>query len=362
MSKYKVGFVLPDFRGGGAERVTILLANQLKLKHDIDICIIVGLCNGPLKNMVHPDIAIFQLGSNSGFKNAFKLKKLSSKLHLTHLMGTLGMAHSVALSKLLGNKAKCISRIGNTISKDLERWSGFKKTLMLYYQNVLFFSDVVITQSKYMENDLCKTVPLLKRHANLHQIYNPVDLDGIKQKALWDITPTSIKNDFVTVGRLEWQKDVMTIIRGFALYHAKYTASKLHILGDGNCKVHLKNEVVNLGLSDSVLFHGFVENPYPFIRNCKSFIMASLYEGFSNAILEAICLESKVIVTDCPGGNKELIANGVNGILFPVGDYERLCYELENVESFKPQFSSVEQFSLENIAQLYLKTIMVGAQ
>lgn len=355
MVNIKVGFVLPDFRGGGAEKVIISLANEIDLKEHIEVYFLVGVNNGPLHGELNKHIPIIELGSTSGFKNAINIKKVSNSINLTHVLGTLGMAHSVALSKILGNKAKCISRIGNTVSKDLERWHGLKRFAMYFYQNVLCFSDLIITQSKYMQKDLLATVPLLRLKQKIVQIYNPIDIKKISLKAIDHDIPDSLNNDIVTVGRLEWQKDTLTIIKAFSLYHKKHPSSKLHILGDGYCKRELQNKVIEYGISSHVLFHGFITNPYPYIKNSKAFVMASLYEGFSNAILEAVALRAKVIVSNCPGGNSEIINHSVNGRLFPVGDYLQLHNELENIDMFTPVFDGVDKYKLTHICDLYIE-------
>lgn len=354
----RIAFVLPDFRCGGAENVIISIANNISNRNNFEVYLFVGKNVGPLKENISKKITLIELGGRSGFKNAFKIKKNSHKYDIDSIVGTLGMAHSVALSKLIGCKAFCVSRIGNTISEDLKRWTGIKKILMYVYQNVLVLSDAVVTQSKFMTCDFQKNVKLLKLiRKEQYQIYNPIDFQMIHNKSLENIDASVSSDDLVTVGRLERQKNVSTILKAFSLYSKNFPNAKLHILGDGKERAFLEKECEHMDIKNEVIFHGVVKNPYPYILKSKCFIMSSLYEGFSNAILEAAALNTKILVTDCPGGNREIISHNINGKLYPVMDYETLYHELKYIDEFIPEFTGLEKFDLNTIVDEYLNVI-----
>lgn len=352
-----IAFCLPDFRGGGAEKVIISIANEISKRNNLNVFIFSGIKSGDLLYRVNKDIKVVELGETSGIKNALSIARICNQFDIDIIIGTLGMAHAVSISKVFGNKSLCIARIGNTVSQDLTRWSGIKKNIMKLYQNVLVFSDLIITQSDFMTSDLRTSVKLLKNKKNIYRIYNPIDLEYAVKKSneLNDIHCTSA--DFITIGRLEWQKDTSTIIKAFYEYNKTMKGSRLHILGSGSEKVELELLVKELNLCEDVIFHGFVSNPYPYIKKCKAFIMASRFEGFSNSILEAIALEAKVIVTDCPGGNREIITHHKNGLMFPIGNEHELCNHMLNIDEFIPVFSEIEQYKLKNVVSLYLNLI-----
>ena len=82
----------------------------------------------------------------------------------------------------------------------------------------------------------------------------------------------------------------------------------------------------DMGLGDKVIFHGLVKNVLAHINKASIYVSSSDYEGISNAMLEALALGLPTICTDCPiGGARMTIKDGVNGLLAPVGDRDKLA-------------------------------------
>src|SRR5699024_1090823 len=84
--------------------------------------------------------------------------------------------------------------------------------------------------------------------------------------------------------------------------------ANLVILGDGKLKDELKKLANELGVLDSLYFLGFQSNPFKFIAESKVFVLSSLYEGFPNALAEAMACGVPVVSTDCLSGPREIIA------------------------------------------------------
>jgi glycosyltransferase involved in cell wall biosynthesis len=96
---------------------------------------------------------------------------------------------------------------------------------------------------------------------------------------------------------------------------------KLVIYGDGECKDRLEDMIREKNLADRIALPGSVSNVADKIYKARIFVLTSNTEGMPNSIIEALALGLPVISTDCPcGGPAELIENGVNGMLVPVGD------------------------------------------
>ena len=83
-----------------------------------------------------------------------------------------------------------------------------------------------------------------------------------------------------------------------------------------------------LGLNNKVLFLGFKDNPYKYMRIADVFVLSSKWEGFGNVIVEAMASGTPVISTNCNSGPSEIINNNENGVLVPVGDSERLSHNI----------------------------------
>ena len=201
------------------------------------------------------------------------------------------------------------------------------------------------------------------------KIYNPFDIEKIKEisldKSLLTIREKELIEDkyFLACCRLDKLKDIDTLIEGYKILKGKYNIKeKLYIIGDGEEKERLKNLVKKYKLGDKILFLGLQKNPYVWMRNAKFFIHSSYYEAFGLVLVEALITNGVVISSDCPVGPREILENGKSGILFPVGDKERLVEEILRVlndknlvEKYRKEAKRrAEDFSKEKIKEKVL--------
>jgi glycosyltransferase involved in cell wall biosynthesis len=135
---------------------------------------------------------------------------------------------------------------------------------------------------------------------------------------------TGPRHELVSVGRLNPQKNQALLIRAFARIAAQ-TQENLLLYGAGELRDELQKRIDSLGLSERVKLMGLSADVAGDIKDARAFVLSSDFEGVPNALLEAMALGLACISSDCPcGGPKELIADGVSGPLFPVGDREAL--------------------------------------
>ncbi len=176
-------------------------------------------------------------------------------------------------------------------------------------------SDRVVFQSQFMKHDFSKFIKV--EESKCRVIYNPVNIIDIKLKAEEEASGA----DLIAIGRLMEQKDYFTLIRSIAHYKSiSSNPIKLNIIGSGPLESVMRKLVEDLGLKDEIKFLGFQNNPYKYLSKSKYLISSSLYEGFSNVILESLALGVPVIATDCPSGNREVLIEGENGFFTKVGD------------------------------------------
>lgn len=134
------------------------------------------------------------------------------------------------------------------------------------------------------------------------------------------------RKEIVAVGRLEEQKDPLLLLGAFALIHERFPGYRLLLYGEGSLKAKLLDEIRRYGLEDAVFLKGNAERMNELVRDAALFVLSSRYEGMPNALMEAMAMGVPCIATDCPcGGPAELIRQGENGLLVPVGDKEKLA-------------------------------------
>lgn len=165
----------------------------------------------------------------------------------------------------------------------------------------------------------------------------------IQRKAV--ILPNSLNPDFikpryegerdkriVSVGRLDANKNHEMMIRAFSEIKDKYPEYTLTIYGEGELRHFLEDLVQQLGISERVFLPGVIPDVAKQIERAALFLLTSYSEGVSNALIEALASGLPVISTDVPsGGTVELITDGTNGLIIPVGDTQALVKAMDRL-------------------------------
>lgn len=132
-------------------------------------------------------------------------------------------------------------------------------------------------------------------------------------------------NLILAVGRLDRQKGFDLLLQAFAHSSLANLSVRLVILGEGPERHSLESIARLLGIEQAVSLPGVVQAPESWMERCTLFVMSSRYEGFPNALLEAMAMGCSVIAADCESGPREMIHQAKNGMLVPVGDVEALA-------------------------------------
>lgn len=133
-------------------------------------------------------------------------------------------------------------------------------------------------------------------------------------------------------GRLDSQKNFGLLIQAFSQIASDYPEYNLTIYGKGDKEIELKQLASSLGMQDRVFFPGNIQNIADEMEKNTMFVLSSDFEGMPNALMEAMALGLPCVSTDCPcGGPRYLIQNGVNGLLVPVGDVDRMAEAIREI-------------------------------
>jgi glycosyltransferase involved in cell wall biosynthesis len=149
------------------------------------------------------------------------------------------------------------------------------------------------------------------------------------------IAPTSVVPDnqsiAIAVGRLAPEKDFDTLIRAFAATTKQRVGWSLVILGDGPDRTALKALVSALGAEDRIFLPGWAGNIAEWHKRASFFVLSSRFEGFPNALLEAMASGLPVVSFDCEAGPRDMIDPDENGILIPPRDENALAGALRRL-------------------------------
>lgn len=224
------------------------------------------------------------------------------------------------------------------------------------------FADRIVVQTKRAQNYFSSNL-----QARACIIPNPVLLPPKEKERLDKLLG---KRSLIAMGRFERQKGFDLLLQAFAKLKDLYPEWTLTILGEGTLRSDLESLCNQLGLIDRVHFPGRVKNPYKFLKQADLFVMSSRWEGFPNALCEAMACGLPVISTDCSSGPREIIRDGVDGILVPNEDVLELTAAMERLMSDEEERKRLaacapevtERFSLEKIMGMWevvLKEVVV---
>ena len=126
-----------------------------------------------------------------------------------------------------------------------------------------------------------------------------------------------------SVGRLTKQKGFEYLLSAFKRVNEEFSHSKLVIVGAGKLEYKLKQQAKDLNLGDNVIFTGKRKDVYGILKIFDVFVMASLWEGMSHALLEAMSAKLPIVATNV-SGTEEVVENNITGFLIKSRDIEKL--------------------------------------
>jgi glycosyltransferase involved in cell wall biosynthesis len=163
--------------------------------------------------------------------------------------------------------------------------------------------------------------------------------------------PEQRQTCIVGVGRLSPEKGFDLLIQAFARISPWYPDWTLQILGDGPQRDELAGLADALGIRDRVTLAGWIDQPEAVLRAAGGFVLPSRYEGFPNALLEAMACGLPCIATACDSGPAEIIRDGVDGVLVPPQDVDALAEALRRLVSDDAQRARLGRRAVEVTAR-----------
>lgn len=201
---------------------------------------------------------------------------------------------------ILGRNVKKIARESNLPSL-YEKNPLAKMLYKLCYKNY----DVIIVQSDDMLTDL--TLKMGIPDSKVVKINNPLDIKVIREMSSLKLEHSYPKHkvNLLTIGRLTYQKGFDILINAFS----KISNDNFHltIVGTGEEKEKLTQQVNLLGLRQKITFIPSTENPYALMKHADVFISSSRWEGYPNVVIESLACGTPVVANNYPGGINEII-------------------------------------------------------
>lgn len=324
MSKKKIALVIGKLTSGGAQRVMSTLSNMLIEKYDITII------------TIHPNHSFYTINPNVRIVNCFEKKITSNNIPLpqiglyfliTKKIYQIIKAEKISLvisfitntnvfSIIASKYAKipCLisERTNPKIAKLSRFWNFVRKITYPLADKVIVQTNLVkVFYEKFLDTKKIVVLP------------NPISSELTKK-----IKETERENIVLHVGRLHWVKNQKSIVEAFA--NLNNEEWQLVILGEGREKENLNSLVNTLGKTNIHILDSEKEIERHYNKS-KIFVFNSFYEGFPNALLEAMHFGLAPISTNCESGPSELIDDGTDGFLIEVDNQTQLEQKLDSL-------------------------------
>lgn len=311
------------FAGGGAQRDAIELANGL-FRAGWPVAILTLDTKGPLAARIDPQLPVVDLGKGRKLRMALAAPAL---VRCLHKLAPAALVTSEASGNVLGAlslRMLPVERRPRLVLREVASPLSARKADP-FLQNRLAYAlapwtyplaDRVVTLTAGSRRDLAThfRVPPQK-------LVNLGTNAVMSEACLSSLSAPSTREPFLVlaIGRLSPEKDFLTLLDAFALMRTT-RPGRLLILGEGPQRRALERRIDALDLADSVHMPGYVDDPTPYLRRAALFVSTSRYEGFGNAIVEALACGTPVVATDAPHGPRDILAAGRYGDLVPPGD------------------------------------------
>jgi glycosyltransferase involved in cell wall biosynthesis len=320
----RIAFVIPSLGAGGAERVATLLANEWNANgHDVTLvtfdapgkepffALDAGVSLRGLAASASRGLSA-KLGTNVA--RVSRLRTVLRELHPDVVVAFMTEANVVALWASGGLGVPIVISERNQPDRP-----GLGRIHKLAQRLTYPLASALVVQT-----DAIASWARGRFRIPVYVIPNPVRLvAGDASRADGDV------QWIISLGRLAPQKGFDILIESFAAVAGKHPKWRLEIYGEGPSRRLLERQRTASGYPDRIVLPGLTRDPAAALRKASLFVLPSRFEGYPNALLEALAVGLPVLATACPGGTVEILANGAHGMLVPSDDVGAMTTALD---------------------------------
>lgn len=278
------------------------------------------------------------------------------KFDLTHSFFTVPCGAVSWLLWLTKKIPYVVSLRGSDVPGYSDRFGFVYKSISFLFKEIWKKASAVVSNSKGLRELALKTNP----HQEISIIYNGVDVEKFKP----DERSTEHGKIYLTLGasRITTRKGIVYLVDAVKILSQKYPNIFMDVMGEGDARDGLEKYVKEAGLSEKIKFIGRIPKDETFSHYQKAdiFVLPSMNEGMSNAMLEALATGLPIISTNT-GGAEELVKDGINGLIVEKKNSHDLAEKIEKIisdENLRKRMGEesrklAEKMSWENVAKDY---------
>lgn len=317
----KILFAIPELDSGGPDRVFFEVIRGLD-RSAFAPQLVVSNGGGRYLAALPEDVEVCVTGG--GRYPVWRFARAVDRLRPDLIVTTLRMnVTGVAARPFQRHRPPLIARQANAIAADfvqLRRKSLIKHRLAeRVILHLLRYPRALVAQSPDMMTELARHTVPGQEIAVIGNPVSPADMDAAcaAQRTRGELQVRG-RPSLVAVGRLAPQKGFDLLLPAFARFLRDFPEAVLTIFGEGPERAAYEAQARALDIHRSVLLAGHSDRVLAEVASADIFVSSSRYEGFSNAILEAMALGSAVVATNSEGATRDLVRDGETGILVEV--------------------------------------------
>lgn len=311
---------------GGAERFATTLANELTKNGD-EVIILCSYKEPSFHYELDEKVRISEVFPKERYKKGFK-----------HYLSVLNRMFIVRKFIKLEKPDVIFSFYFNNSTQDTISTIGLGTPIIIGERDAFFLNDGKVKNiiRKLIYSRVSGLVYQTEYAKELLNKYNVNSRETIilKNPVYIESYPDEIeicsKEKIICAGRLDRNKNFAGIIKAFSIIAYKHQHITLEIYGDGPEIDNLLELTRELKIENQVFLRGETNNIVQVLAGASCFVLFSNQEGYPNVLLEAMAVGVPVIASNCPvGACAELIKEGDNGFLVPVGDINELSKKMD---------------------------------
>ncbi len=359
----RIALLLPDLRGGGAERVAVNLANGFAQRgYAVDMVLLTA--TGVFLTELQPEIRVIDLQVRRLRGALMPLMRYLRQVRPDAALASMWPLTVIALwaRSLIRAPTRVVVAEHTTWSRDQITSSTFGRWQVRTTMHHVFpQADGIVAVSQGAADDLARFANLDRNAITV--IYNPVVGHEIPPVS-GSMAPTEwwsgTHRRILAVGNLSPIKDYTTLLAAFAQLRQQVDA-RLLILGEGSCRLAMEAQARRLGIEGSLFMPGFAKEPSSYCQRTDLHVLSSEGEGFGNVIVEALAAGTPVVSTDCQSGPREILCGGKFGRLVPVGNAMALATAMAESLAAQHDFAALraraQDFSIDKAVDQYEKLL-----
>jgi len=346
----RIALFFSSFGGGGIERSMLELAEGF-VEQGLAVDLVVVTARGPLRPLVPVGADVTDLRSARTWRSLPGLVRYFRRVRPAAVVSAQTHVNLVATAAkiLAGLSARLVLTEHIAIDAATAEATRWQERLFPVLARVAYrYADRVVVVSRDAADRFAETTRIPRDRVSV--IYNPIVTPRLMADAAQPVDHPWFAAGacpvILSVGRLVRQKDHRTLLEAFARVRTRRHV-RLMILGEGEERPSLETLARDLHVQDDVALPGFILNPASYMTCARLFALSSRWEGFANALVEAMACGVPVVSTDCPSGPAEVLEGGRYGRLVPVGDAAALAEAMINTLSTPPPAEMLRARAME---------------